>query len=182
MLNCTPFHKGTGALVSHSGGKCHLQGPCLPVETCTAVWPPAPTGVMCGKGGWWGRLLLLEALGWEWGPCSGASSPCFLQAPLRAALREFFCTWGYDLGWGQANNLCGHVRAWFKAGVACRGSGCGLWGEFRTLEEGFVAVGSVVSLYGQGWQGQVPLPLETRVCGCQAVLSWCLSEVLLQGW
>lgn len=55
MLNCTPFHKGMGALVSHSGGKCHLQGPRLPVETCAAVWPPAPMGVMCGKGGWVGE-------------------------------------------------------------------------------------------------------------------------------
>lgn len=42
MLNCTPFHKGMGALVSHSGGKCHLQGPtsaCGGLHSCVATSP-----------------------------------------------------------------------------------------------------------------------------------------------
>lgn len=65
MLNCTPFHKGMGALVSHSGGKCHLQGP---AEACTAVCPPTPHG-SCVWRGWksGGASCLSEALGWELG-------------------------------------------------------------------------------------------------------------------
>lgn len=37
-----------------------------------------------------------------------------------------------------------HVGIWV---VVC------FWAEFRTLEEGFVAVGSEVSVDGQAWQG-----------------------------
>lgn len=42
---------------------------CLPAEACTAVWPPAPMGVHV-----WGAPCLSEALGWELGACSGAST------------------------------------------------------------------------------------------------------------
>lgn len=67
MLNCTPFHKGMGASVSHSGGKRHLQGPTSvrrPAQLCA----PRPHG-SCVWGGWksGGASCLSEALGGSWG-------------------------------------------------------------------------------------------------------------------
>ena len=102
----------------------------------------------------WGTLLPVSGLGVrELGPRRGGP-PYFLQALSRAAfvaslvngaraqagsmLRAFMASSGLGsrLGW------CGGAWA-----AACP------WGEFRTLGEGFVAVGSEVSVCHQGWQG-----------------------------
>lgn len=77
MLNCTPFHKGMGALVSHSGGNATSRALCL--RRPAQLRGHQPPWRSCVEGWRSGEPAARQWLPVGAGPCSGAP-PCFLRA------------------------------------------------------------------------------------------------------
>lgn len=76
------------------------------------MWPPAPTGYVCGEGRQGaGASCLSTTLEWELGPSTGAPPSQPASSRLSQGwICEAHTFMGPQLRLGQAGSLCGHCQ------------------------------------------------------------------------